>query len=61
MPEPAKNRVLIYNSVSGNGLQANPGKYGNRCPGPPCNLEDIVEVPLDNPAGGAPPRLVRPG
>jgi hypothetical protein len=50
VPEPAKNRVLIYNSVSGNGLQANPGKYGNRCPGPPFNREDIVEVPLSDPA-----------
>jgi hypothetical protein len=50
VPEPAKNRVLIYNSVSGNTLQPNPGKYGNRCPGPPFNREDIVEVPLANPA-----------
>ena len=49
VPEPEKNRVLIYNSVSGNTLQANPGKYGNRCPGPPFNREDIVEVPLDAP------------
>jgi hypothetical protein len=50
VPEPAKNRVLIYNSVSGNTLQPNPGKYGNRCPGPPFNREDIVEVPLSAPA-----------
>ena len=50
VPDPANNRVLIYNSVSGNNLQANPGKYGNRCPGPPFNREDIVEVPLDDPA-----------
>jgi hypothetical protein len=50
VPDLANDRVLIYNSVSGNGLQANPGKYGNRCPGPPFNREDIVEVPLDDPA-----------
>ena len=49
VPDPANNRVLIYNSVSGAGLQANPGKYGNRCPGTPFNREDIVEVPLDAP------------
>ena len=41
--------MLIYNSVSGTGLQANPGKYGNRCPGEPFGREDIVEVPLDDP------------
>ena len=50
VPDLNDNRVLIYNSVSGNNRQANPGKYGNRCPGPPFNREDIVEVPLDDPA-----------
>jgi hypothetical protein len=50
VPDPENDRVLIYNSVSGNTLQPNPGKYGNRCPGPPFNREDIVEVPLDDPA-----------
>jgi hypothetical protein len=50
VPDEENDRVLIYNSVSGNGLQANPGKYGNRCPGPPFNREDIVEVPLGDPA-----------
>ena len=50
VPDTENDRVLIYNSVSGNTLQANPGKYGNRCPGPPFNREDIVEVPLDDPA-----------
>ena len=50
VPDEENDRVLIYNSVSGNMLQANPGKYGNRCPGPPFNREDIVEVPLDDPA-----------
>jgi hypothetical protein len=50
VPDEENDRVLIYNSVSGNTLQPNPGKYGNRCPGPPFNREDIVEVPLDNPA-----------
>src|SRR5918992_4676038 len=49
VPDPANDRVLIYNSVSGAGLQANPGKYGNQCPGTPFNREDIVEVPLSNP------------
>jgi hypothetical protein len=49
VPDPAANRVLLYNSVSGAGLQVNPGKYGNRCPGTPFNREDIVEVPLSNP------------
>ena len=44
-----RDRVLIYNSVSGTGLQANPGKYGNQCPGEPFGREDIVEVPLDDP------------
>ena len=44
-----RNRVLIYNSVSGVGRQANPGKYGNQCPGEPFGREDIVEVPLDDP------------
>jgi hypothetical protein len=50
VPDEENDRVLIYNSVSGNTLQVNPGKYGNRCPGPPFNREDIVEVPLDDPA-----------
>jgi hypothetical protein len=50
VPDPENDRVLIYNSVSGNTLQPNPGKYGNRCPGPPFNREDIVEVPLSDPA-----------
>jgi hypothetical protein len=50
VPDPGRDRVLIYNSVSGTGLQTNPGKYGNRCPGEPFNREDIVEVPLSNPA-----------
>jgi hypothetical protein len=50
VPDLENDRVLIYNSVSGNTLQANPGKYGNRCPGPPFNREDIVEVPLSDPA-----------
>src|SRR5919106_934476 len=50
VPDPEQERVLIYNSVSGNTLQMNPGKCGNRCPGPPFNREDIVEVPLDDPA-----------
>jgi hypothetical protein len=49
VPDRKNDRVLIYNSPSGVALQANPGKYGNRCPGPPFNREDIVEVPLDNP------------
>jgi hypothetical protein len=53
VPDPAQDRVLIYNSVSGAGLQANPGKYGNRCPGPPFNREDIVEVPLADPASAS--------
>jgi hypothetical protein len=50
VPDTENDRVLIYNSVSGNNLQANPGKYGNQCPGPPFNREDIVEVPLSDPA-----------
>src|SRR5688572_21516642 len=53
VPDEENDRVLIYNSVSGNGLQANPGKYGNRCPGPPFNREDIVEVPLSDPASAS--------
>jgi hypothetical protein len=53
VPDPAGDRVLIYNSVSGAGLQANPGKYGNRCPGLPFNREDIVEVPLSDPASAS--------
>jgi hypothetical protein len=50
VPDLKQDRVLIYNSVSGVGRQANPGKYGNRCPGEPFGREDIVEVPLDEPA-----------
>jgi hypothetical protein len=53
VPDPENDRVLIYNSTSGAGLQANPGKYGNRCPGPPFNREDIVEIPLDDPASAS--------
>ena len=53
VPDPAEDRVLIYNSVSGAGLQPNPGKYGNRCPGSPFNREDIVEVPLSDPASAS--------
>jgi hypothetical protein len=50
VPDEKNGRVLIYNSVSGVGTQANPGKYGNQCPGEPFGREDIVEVPLDDPA-----------
>ncbi|WP_328993458.1 hypothetical protein OG394_03945 [Kribbella sp. NBC_01245] len=53
VPDPESNRVLIYNSVSGAGLQANPGKYGNQCPGLPFNREDIVEVPLSDPGSAS--------
>jgi hypothetical protein len=53
VPDLENDRVLIYNSVSGNTLQPNPGKYGNRCPGPPFNREDIVEVPLSDPASAS--------
>jgi hypothetical protein len=53
VPDSENDRVLIYNSVSGTGLQTNPGKYGNRCPGEPFNREDIVEVPLDDPASAS--------
>jgi hypothetical protein len=53
VPDPRGRRVLIYNSVSGNTLQPNPGKYGNRCPGPPFGREDIVEVPLSDPASAS--------
>lgn len=53
VPDPAGDRVLIYNSVGGAGLQPNPGKYGNRCPGSPFNREDIVEVPLSDPASAS--------
>jgi hypothetical protein len=53
VPDLENDRVLIYNSVSGNTLQVNPGKYGNRCPGPPFNREDIVEVPLSDPASAS--------
>lgn len=49
VPDEKNDRVLIYNSVSGTGMQSNPGKYGNQCPGEPFNREDIVEVPLDDP------------
>src|SRR5918992_5338339 len=53
VPDLDDNRVLIYNSVSGNTRQVNPGKYGNQCPGPPFNREDIVAVPLDDPASAS--------
>jgi hypothetical protein len=54
VPDPANNRVLIYNSVSGVGAQNQAGtKYGNRCPAPPMNREDIVGVPLDDPASAS--------
>jgi hypothetical protein len=53
VPDEENGRVLIYNSVSGTGLQTNPGKYGNRCPGEPFNREDIVEVPLDDPGSAS--------
>jgi hypothetical protein len=53
VPDRKRNRVLIYNSVSGNTLQPNPGKYGNRCPGPPFGREDIVKVPLSDPASAS--------
>ena len=53
VPDAANGRVLIYNSVSGTGRQANPGKYGNQCPGEPFGREDIVEVPLDDPASAS--------
>ena len=53
VPDEENDRVLIYNSVSGTGAQANPGKYGNQCPGEPFNREDIVEVPLDDPASAS--------
>jgi len=53
VPDPEQGRVLIYNSVSGTGLQANPGKYGNRCPGSPFNRQDIVEVPLSDPGSAS--------
>jgi hypothetical protein len=49
VPDERRDRVLIYNSVSGTGRQANPGKYGNQCPGEPFGREDIVAVPLDDP------------
>ncbi|HEX6234565.1 MAG TPA: hypothetical protein VFZ63_15670 [Jiangellaceae bacterium] len=53
VPDPDNDRVLIYNSVSGTPLQANPGKYGNQCPGAPFNREDIVEVPLADPSSAS--------
>jgi hypothetical protein len=53
VPDEENGRVLIYNSVSGTGLQTNPGKYGNQCPGEPFNREDIVEVPLSDPASAS--------
>jgi hypothetical protein len=53
VPDPENDRVLIYNSVSGTGNQANPGKYGNQCTGDPFGREDIVEVPLDDPASAS--------
>jgi hypothetical protein len=49
VPDERNRRVLIYNSVSGTGEQANPGKYGNQCPGEPFGREDIVEIPLYDP------------
>jgi hypothetical protein len=49
VPDERRDRVLIYNSVSGTDSQADPGKYGNQCPGEPFGREDIVEVPLDDP------------
>jgi hypothetical protein len=49
VPDERNDRVLIYNSVSGNNAQTGTSKYGNRCPGPPFGREDIVEVPLDDP------------
>jgi hypothetical protein len=53
VPDKKNDRVLIYNSVSGTGTQANPGKYGNQCTGDPFGREDIVEVPLDDPASAS--------
>jgi hypothetical protein len=53
VPDPDHNRVLIYNSASGTGLQNNPGKFGNQCPGTPFNRQDIVEVPLDDPSSAS--------
>ncbi|HXV57406.1 MAG TPA: hypothetical protein VD704_06015, partial [Gaiellaceae bacterium] len=53
VPDKKNDRVLIYNSVSGTGNQANPGKYGNQCSGDPFGREDIVEVPLDDPASAS--------
>jgi hypothetical protein len=53
VPDPANDRVLIYNSVSGAGLQTAPSVYGNRCPGSPFNREDIVSVPLSDPASAS--------
>jgi hypothetical protein len=53
VPDPENGRGLIYNSVSGTGNQANPGKYGNQCTGDPFGREDIVEVPLDDPASAS--------
>jgi hypothetical protein len=53
VPDPGQGRVLIYNSVSGNALQPNPGKYGNRCPGPPFGREDIIEVKLSDPGSAS--------
>jgi len=53
VPDPAGDRVLIYNSVSGVGLQVNPGKYGNRCPGEEFRRSDIVEVPLSDPGSAS--------
>jgi hypothetical protein len=53
VPDPGQGRVLIYNSVSGNTLQPNPGKYGNRCPGPPFGREDIIEVKLSDPGSAS--------
>jgi hypothetical protein len=53
VPDEENDRVLIYNSVSGTDMQDDPGKYGNQCPGEPFNREDIVEVPLSDPASAS--------
>jgi hypothetical protein len=51
VPDEDNSRVLIYNSVSGVSAQNQPGsRYGNRCPPPPMKRQDIVEVPLGDPA-----------
>ena len=50
MPDPANDRVLIYNSVSGTGPAGQPRQVREPLPGAPFNREDIVEVPLYDPA-----------